>query len=267
MRCPGQDWSQWTGEFAFEAPCPKCDAAVEFFKDETSARCPNCGYRFQNPRASFDCAKWCSFAEQCLGFVPEREAISDPGEGALAGRLIRAVKEACGADQARVARAMMVFHQARELLPKEGGDPRIILAAALLLAIAGDRAARAGQSAATKGHQPKVGRSVPPAEAARTTAKERQILKDVGLDQDTTDCICRVIDSRRRGQQLDTIEFQVVSDSELLAKMAAAKEAGGNCRKLLELAESRLRTESAKRRARRLFQVSPGEREDETSTP
>jgi hypothetical protein len=257
MRCPGQDWSQWTGEFAFEAPCPKCGAPVEFFKDETSARCPNCGHRFQNPRTSFDCAKWCSFAEQCLGFVPEREAAPDPGEGALAGRLIRAVKEACGADHARVARAMMVFHQARELLPKEGGDPRIILAAALLLAIAGDRPARAAQSAATDL------RSVPAAEAARTTAKERQILKDVGLDQDTTDCICRVIDSRRTGQPLDTVEFQVVSDSELLAKMAAAKEAGGNRQKLLELAESRLTTESAKRRARRLFQVSPGEPEDE----
>lgn len=236
MRCPGQDWSQWTGEFAFEVPCPKCDAAVEFFRDETSARCPSCGHRFQNPRTSFDCAKWCSFAEECLGFVPEREVPSDPGEGALAGRLIRAVKDEFDTQQNRIAKALAAFRQARELLSREGGDPRIILAATLLLEVA------SGESAST------------PREKVQPAARVRQILEQVGLDQDTTDCVGHIIESRRTGKQLDTIEFRVVADSELLAKMAAAKDAGGDPKKLIELAEDRLQTDSGKQRARRLFQ-------------
>jgi len=298
MRCPGQDWSYWTGEVAFEAPCPKCDAAVEFFKDETSGRCPKCGHRFRNPRFSFDCAQWCSFAEECLGFVPDRQEASDPGQGALAGRLIRAIKDEFDSDQARIARALMVFRQASELLSKEGGDPRIIVAAALLLEIGTDRPRHVGGSAdvvagsadvvagsddvvagsddvvaglltephsgvrdprRTRGlltephsgvRDPRLTR--PPGETP-ATAKARQILEDVGLDHDTTDCVCHVLDSRRMGKQLDTIEFRVVSDSEFLAKLAAAKNAGGNPDRLLELAEGRLKTESGKQRARRLL--------------
>ena len=255
MRCPGQDWSQWTGEFAFETPCPKCDAAVEFFKDETSGRCPNCGHRFQNPRISFDCAKWCSFAEECLGFVPEREVTADPGEGTLAGRLIRAVKDEFDGNQGRIAKALAVFHQARELLSKEGGDPRIILAAALSLEVA-----------AGKPGQPVTSAAAPPGRTP-ATARARQILQVVGLDQDTTDCVCHAVDSLREGKQLDTIEFRVVSDAAFLVKMAAARDAGGDPDKLLELAEDRLRTESGKQRARRLLRRPPAESSSQGDTP
>jgi hypothetical protein len=251
MRCPGQDRSFWTGEVAFETPCPKCGAAVEFFRDETSGHCPNCGHRFQNPRMEFDCGKWCSFAEKCLGFVAEREATSDPAAGALAGRLIRAIKEEFDGDQARIARTLMVFRQARELVSKEGGDPRIILASTLLLEIGVDQPADEVKPAAT--------RRVPPPQKTRGTARARQILEDVGLDQGTTDCVCQLLDSRRMGKQLDTIEFKVVADSEVLAKLAAAAEAGGDRRRLLEIAEDRLKTPSGKQRARRLFQGPAGE--------
>jgi hypothetical protein len=251
MRCPGQDWSQWTGEFAFETPCPKCDAAVEFFRDETSGRCPKCGHRFQNPRISFDCAKWCSFAEECLGFVPEREVTADPGEGTLAGRLIRAVKDELDADPGRIARALAVFHQARELLSKEGGDPRIVLGAALLLEVAAGRPGRVQSGSAAS--------TAVPSGSTPAMARARLILAEVGLDQDLSDCICHVVDSLREGRQLDTIEFRVVSDSTFLAKMGAARDAGGDPDRLLELAEERLRTESGRQRARRLLRRTVAE--------
>jgi len=260
MRCPGQDWSYWTGEVAFEAPCPKCDAAVEFFKDETSGRCPKCGHRFRNPRVSFDCAKWCSFAEECLGFVPDRQESSDPGQGALAGRLIRAIKDEFDTQQGRIAKALAVFRQASELLSKEGGDPRIILAAALLLEIGIDKPGHvAGSDDVVAGPADVVaGLLTEPHGGVRDprrtpTARVRQILEEIGLDQDSTDCVCHILDGRRMGKQLDTVEFRVVADSEFLAKLAAAKDAGGNPDRLLELAEGRLKTESGKQRARRLL--------------
>jgi hypothetical protein len=228
MRCPGQDWGYWSGEVAFEAPCPKCGAAVEFFRDETSGRCPKCDHRFQNPRLSFDCAKWCTFTEQCLGLAPQGQATADPGTGALAGLLIRAVKDALGADQARIARAMMVFHQARDLLAAEGGDPRIALAAALLVEVAR--------------HQPDG------------PAKARRMLADVGLDPDTAECVCRILDARPTGSQLDTIESRIVADSEVLAGLAA-EHAGDHLDKARAIKEDSLQTESGRQRAHRLLQT------------
>ena len=46
--------------------CTKCDAEVEIWSDELSARCTRCGTsvsREQGPT----CIDWCSFAEECVG--------------------------------------------------------------------------------------------------------------------------------------------------------------------------------------------------------
>jgi len=70
MKCPGQDPLFWDKDAIFEAPCPSCGRAVEFFKDDPFRRCPACGYKFQNPRLDIGCAEWCPYAEQCLGSPP-----------------------------------------------------------------------------------------------------------------------------------------------------------------------------------------------------
>jgi hypothetical protein len=228
MKCPGQDPGYWTGEVVFEAPCPKCDSAVEFFKDETSGRCRHCGHRFRNPKVSFDCAQWCAYAEQCLGFVPEREAPSDPGEGALAGRLVRAVKDALAVDQARLSRALRLFQYARELLAGEGGDPRVVLVAATLLEIV------AGQ--------------------AEGMADARRILREIALDQDTADCVCHLLDSFRAGQELDTMEFKIVADADTLVKLAAEDRIDAADRPA-DIAQ--LRTTAAKRAVQRTTSTRP----------
>ncbi len=49
MKCPGQDTRYWKPEAVFEAKCPKCGNAVEFFKDDTTRKCGICGHRFLNP--------------------------------------------------------------------------------------------------------------------------------------------------------------------------------------------------------------------------
>lgn len=239
MRCPGQDSRYWKEDAVFETPCPKCENSVEFFKDEGSRRCSKCGYRFPNPKNSFDCAQWCSYAEQCLGFVPEREALSNPGEGALASRLIQEVKGAFENDQARIARALAVFQHARELLAKEGGDPRIILAAALLVELAAD---------------PRE--TTPPAERQTTKTSGpsavRRILDDSGLDKDTVECVYRILDSYQTGRELDTLEFRVFRDADTLARLAAENRPDdpGTLRDMLD---QRLKTAAGRARAKALF--------------
>lgn len=66
MRCPGQDMLYWKPEDIFETPCPVCDYSVEFFKDDVTRKCPNCGYKFKNPRLDLGCAEWCPYADKCF---------------------------------------------------------------------------------------------------------------------------------------------------------------------------------------------------------
>lgn len=71
MKCPGQDTRYWKADAVSEAKCPRCGSDVEFFKDDTTRRCPACGHRFVNPAMDFGCASYCRYAEQCLGALPE----------------------------------------------------------------------------------------------------------------------------------------------------------------------------------------------------
>jgi hypothetical protein len=232
MRCPGQDRRYWTEDAVFEVPCPKCDRAVEFFKDESSGRCTNCGYRFSNPRVSFDCARWCAFAEECLGWAARRESPLRPGEGALAARLIRTVIDRFQTDRPRLAQALAAFRHAKGLLAAEGGDPRIVLAAALLLEIEADPPGHVPES-----QQQRSGPTHGPSAAG-------WILQEVGLDEDTIACVCHVIDSHRAGKELDTVEFKIACDCHALAKLATGRP-GGDPEVLREVG-SRLKTGTGK---------------------
>jgi hypothetical protein len=214
MKCPGQDRRYWTGDAVFEVPCPKCGASIELFKDESSGRCASCGSKVRNPRISFDCAQWCAFAEECLGFVPQREGRPDPGQGALASRLIRAIKEEPQADQARVGRALAAFQHARALLVNKGGDPRIVLAAALLIGFLAEELGSGASSAAQAGAH------------TEGLTEARRILQAVDLDEDAVACVGRILKTYRTGGELDTIEFRVVCDACTLAKLPGGNSHG-----------------------------------------
>jgi Zn finger protein HypA/HybF involved in hydrogenase expression len=69
--CPGQDTQFWKPGDIFEIVCPACGAKVEFFKDDAKRRCPGCGHQFPNPKLNLGCAKWCKFADKCLGLNSE----------------------------------------------------------------------------------------------------------------------------------------------------------------------------------------------------
>jgi hypothetical protein len=69
MRCPGQDTRYWKPGDIFEAPCPRCERKVEFFKDEARRKC-RCGYEVVNPKLNFGCAEWCAYAKECIGVTP-----------------------------------------------------------------------------------------------------------------------------------------------------------------------------------------------------
>ncbi len=79
-RCPGQNPSQWKPEDVSEVKCSSCGRMLEFWKDEPARKCSKCGQEVRNPTIDMGCAKWCKFADQCLGGdqdVTEREEERD----------------------------------------------------------------------------------------------------------------------------------------------------------------------------------------------
>lgn len=256
MKCPGQDPRYWTGDVVSDVPCPHCGQSVEFFRDESSARCPRCGNRFRNPNLDLACAQWCAYAEQCLGYAPERSAAATTARGpqdALAGRLIRAAKEAFERDPNRLAHSLLVFQHARELLSKEGGDPRVVLAAGLLLE--GEKGDRSNLCKAPFGPSRPIG-PVPffhAGSAAGETPRLVEILRGAGLDEQTVGRVAAILDALRQRGDLDTPEFAVVCDADLLARLTARRD---RFDRLPDQLERQLKTPAGRQRARAMF--SPG---------
>jgi hypothetical protein len=57
----------WQFDSIYDVECKSCGYMVEFFKDETKRKCPKCQEVVLNDRIDLGCAKWCPYAESCLG--------------------------------------------------------------------------------------------------------------------------------------------------------------------------------------------------------
>jgi len=133
IMCPGQDTAFWRPGDICEVPCSECGHEVEFFKDDATRRCTRCGQLVRNPKLNLGCAQWCEHAKECLGYDPKEVlAQAEGGESSLVDRLIAAVKGHYKSDQAQITAALTVLEWAKKIMIAEGGDPRIILPAAVL---------------------------------------------------------------------------------------------------------------------------------------
>lgn len=133
MKCPGQDSRLWGPDAIFEADCPQCGEAIEFFRDESSRRCRRCGHRAVNPRMDFGCAAYCRYAEQCLGALPPELAAKRAG--LLKNRVAAEVKKFLGNDFRRIGRALKVVEYAEKMQKTQKADPAVVTLAAHLWAV------------------------------------------------------------------------------------------------------------------------------------
>ena len=236
MRCPGQDTRFWKPDDIFDIPCQSCGRPVEFFKTDVFRRCPSCGKRIQNPKVSLGCARWCAYAKECLGFDPQELDLPDSAEVSLADRLIEAVKGVFGEDQQRITHCLLVLDRAQELLRREEGDPRVVLAAALLHDIGlRDPEGRNG-SAEGDGHE------------VEGAAVARKILEGVGMDDGTIDHVCGIVGTHHTGAELDTPEFRIVWDADRLEE-APEGLSKYDSERVKGIIDRVFKTESGKRRA------------------
>ena len=161
-------------------------------------------------------------------------------QNTLADRLIQAVKDRFGADQRRVRHALRVLDHAEYILAREGGDPRVVVAAALLHDIGIIESERRHGSADAR-YQEEYG---PPV--------AREVLEGLGFDSRSNEHVCRIVANHHSGRDIDTPEFRIVWDADRLVNIEegdVAREPGA----MKGLIEKSFRTASGKQRATALF--------------
>ena len=130
MKCPGQDTQYWKPEAIFEVKCPECHNTVEFFRDDTTRKCGQCGHRFVNPKMDFGCAAYCQYAAECLGTLPA-ELVAQR-EDLLKDRVAVEMKRFYRSDFKRIGNATRTARYAEAIGKDEAGNLALVLMAAYL---------------------------------------------------------------------------------------------------------------------------------------
>jgi len=205
-KCPGQDQRYWKPEDIFEANCPNCSAAIEFWKDEPKRKCPECAQPVWNPKIDLGCANWCKHADQCLG-----DLMRNKDAEILSDKLIEDMKHIFGPDQKRIDHALEVLSYAEQIQHEEGGDLKIIKSAAILHDIGIHQAEKKHGSSAGKYQQIEG----PPIAT--------EILNKYGLEQEIIEKVCLIIANHHSAKDArinDTIEFKIIWDADWLVNIA-----------------------------------------------
>ncbi|MDD5206055.1 MAG: HD domain-containing protein [Desulfobacterales bacterium] len=241
MKCPGQDSRYWKPGAIFDARCPKCDSEVEFFKDDTTRRCKNCGHRFLNPAMDFGCASYCQYAEQCIGNLPP-ELIAQK-QDLLKDRVAVEMKRYFKNDFRRIAHATRVARYAEQIGRQEGGNLGIILTAAYLHDIGIKEAERKHKSTAAR-YQEEEG---PPV--------AREILSSLGAGEEMIAEVCDIISHHHHPRSTgESINFKCLYDADRIVNMEGdLKERPHPEDKLATVLEKHFLTGSGVQIARELF--------------
>ncbi len=205
MKCPGQDTRYWKPEAVFEAKCPKCGNAVEFFKDDTTRKCGICGHRFLNPGMDFGCAAYCPYAEQCIGNLPPE--LMAHKENLLKDRVAIEMKKYFKKDFKRIGHATKVARYAERIGKSEGGNMAVILASAYLHDIGIHEAERKYNSTAAR-YQEEEG---PPI--------ANEILTRLGAKAELIAEVCDIVGHHHHPRDEETVNFKVLYDSDMIVNL------------------------------------------------
>ena len=201
--CPGQDTRYWKAGDIFYIPCNECGKMIEFFKDDVSRKCPNCGNRIQNPKISLGCAQWCQHAKKCLGYDPTELGIDinkDENELSICGDMINLITLRFGPGSDILKNAEIALEKAMEILKNETADPKIVTTSVLLYEVDFERSSKSD----IKLKDEKNDDTLPIA---------KSIMREVDIDNSTIDLIVEIINACHKGDKIDSPEFRVVSEA------------------------------------------------------
>ncbi|HUS80790.1 MAG TPA: HD domain-containing protein, partial [Armatimonadota bacterium] len=182
-------------------------------------------------------------AQKCLGFDPQAGGVVPSEVNPIADRLIAQMKAEFGGDQKRITHALRVLERAEQILREEGGQARIVVAAALLHDI--------GILAAERKH----GSSAPPHQELEGPPLARRILEEAGFDEADIEHVCAIVGSHHSGG-MDTPEFRIIWDADNLVNLAEDRDHLSEHR-VQKTVESVLKTETGRKLARRWLLSQP----------
>lgn len=236
QRCPGQNQQNWKPGDIFEAPCPWCGQAIEFWKDEPVRVCSGCQKEVRNPRIDLGCAKWCKASGQCLGDLAHSSECAD----SMLELLIDAMQKTFGDDSRRIRHALQVLDFARAIQRAEGGDKLVVQAAAVLHDIGIQEAERKHGSSAGR-YQEIEG---PPI--------ARRIMQNLELPAPAIEHVCRIAGSHHSAHDIDTLEFRILWDADWLVNFPDEYPQTDR-EELTRLIDCTFRTNRGRELARELF--------------
>jgi len=201
-RCPGQNMQYWKPEDIFDINCPYCGREVEFWKDEPVRTCIHCQRQVRNPRIDLGCAKWCKFAKECLGTLPDQQDISAP----VIERLTMILDQRLAQYPDRLQRARQMHILAERFLNAESSAPAVVKPASLLIgALLGDDAE-------------------PDEIALLDNDSRRTILQQAKVDSSVVDEICAIVDALLTGDTVSSSPFFIVWDVLLIQRLSWQKQ-------------------------------------------
>ena len=231
MKCPGQDSRFWKDDAVYEARCPQCNESVEFFKDDTARKCPECGHRFVNPEMDFGCAAYCQFAEQCLGALPDE--VKEKQQELIKDKVGMQVRRQLMQQPKLMQQAQNAARYAERLGKDAGGDLGAIIMAAHLI------------------HVPNPDDAETREQDGQTTA--RSILEKVGAGEQVADKVTSVLDALSNGGELE-LEASIVKDAELMAQLEEESKSSSLSKDEIERRiHNELITEQGQNLARRIL--------------
>jgi hypothetical protein len=212
MQCPGQDTRYWKPGDIFDAPCPKCGKPVEFFKDESTRRCRNCGQPVTNPRMDFGCAAYCKYAEQCLGELSPD--LLSKRRDLLKDRVAVEMKKFFKRDFKSIDHAMKVARYAEQIASLEKADLAVLLAASYLHGIACPEPADEGPSAGA---------------VCEGLGSVQTILKGLGAEEEMVEHVLHAIVALRGPGEAEAEEktVQILRDAHTISEWQERFEHGG----------------------------------------
>ncbi len=121
----------WKPDDIYDVKCPSCGKPVEFWKDDAKRTC-RCGHRFLNPKRNLGCLEYCKYAETCMPEMFEGENLS----ALYRDRLLAVVRRSLKPENDRLQQCLEIAELAEEINSEEGGEPKVVIAAAMLANLA-----------------------------------------------------------------------------------------------------------------------------------
>jgi putative nucleotidyltransferase with HDIG domain len=195
IRCPGSMLMRQPKPEIFR--CPSCGSEVEIWTDEIKATCRNCNHvvtRFQD----MSCIEWCKLAKECVGEGQFNKYMQNRIMS-VRQKLLRFLKEHFGDDKKRIDHAKKVLALAEDILKSEGGDPHIVIPAAILHDV-GIRE--------NEGDHERAGADI-----------ARGLLFKLGFQKDHIDEICDIILHHHSKEKAGGKNFEVLYDADRVVNL------------------------------------------------